>query len=484
MKLPLPHNLYTRLTLSHFLVAIISIGAISIFAGRSIITASKEQVEHHLEDLAFAASNALEDPMAELLEGDISYAEVHNAIDRLLIDKKDILYTLYFADGTPLFKSDGSLPHQADENTAPEVLVALQNELGEGEFIRENEEGLDTLYVAVRIQHENEIFGVLRLETPLALAMTFTSQQRLLNLLLLSVVLVTLGVSVFGWLLARNLARPIEKLTTISERLRRGDLTARVTPTGPQELHLLAETFNSMANRVEGHMAELRAFVANASHELRTPLTSVKLRVEALRAGALHDPEVSERFLTEIEHEIDRLGKMVNDLLDLSRLEAGMESNQRDQVDIRVLIEEVCAAFTVRAERKNVNLNISTDSYMPKILGNEEQLRRVLTNLLDNALKHTPQGGDVNTEMQFMKADGIIYISVTDTGRGIAEKHLPHIFERFYRVEATLPRVNRLPGSGLGLAIAKSIVELHNGEISVTSEMFKGATFHIRLPVV
>jgi signal transduction histidine kinase len=161
-----------------------------------------------------------------------------------------------------------------------------------------------------------------------------------------------------------------------------------------------------------------------------------------------------------------------------------MESNQRDQVDIRVLIEEVCAAFTVRAERKNVNLNISTDSYMPKILGNEEQLRRVLTNLLDNALKHTPQGGDVNTEMQFMKADGIIYISVTDTGRGIAEKHLPHIFERFYRVEATLPRVNRLPGSGLGLAIAKSIVELHNGEISVTSEMFKGATFHIRLPVV
>ncbi len=175
---------------------------------------------------------------------------------------------------------------------------------------------------------------------------------------------------------------------------------------------------------------------------------------------------------------------MVNDLLDLSRLEAGMESNQRDQVDIGVLVEEVCATFTVRAERNNVRLNMSSDSIMPKILGNEEQLRRVLTNLLDNALKHTPQGGDVNIEMQFMKVDGIIYITVTDTGRGIADKHLPHIFERFYRVEATLPRAKRLPGSGLGLAIAKSIVELHNGEISVTSGLLKGATFHIKLPVI
>ena len=483
MKLPLLHNLYTRLTLSHFLVAIISIGAISIFAGRSVITASQEQVEHHLEDLAFAASNALEEPMDKFLKGYISYGEVHNTIDRLLVDKKDILYTLYLVDGAPLFKSDGSLPRQADENTAPEVFVALQNELGEGEFIRENEEGLDTLYVAVRIQHEDEIFGVLRLETPLALAMTFTSQKRLLNLLLLSAVLVTIGVSIVGWLLARNLAHPIEELTTISERLRRGDLAARVTPTGPQELRLLAETFNNMANRVEGHMAELRAFVANASHELRTPLTSVKLRVEALRAGALNDPKVSERFLTEIEQEIDRLGKMVNDLLDLSRLEAGMESGKQDQVDIGVLLEEVCATFSVRAEQKKVQLNISSDFNMPKILGNEEQLRRVLTNLFDNALKHTPQGGSVSTEMQFMKADGIINITITDTGRGIADKHLPHIFERFYRVEATLPRVNRLPGSGLGLAIAKSIIELHGGEISVTSGLFKGATFHIRLPV-
>jgi len=178
------------------------------------------------------------------------------------------------------------------------------------------------------------------------------------------------------------------------------------------------------------------------------------------------------------------LGKMVNNLLDLSRLEAGMESGKRDQVDMTLLVEEVCATFAVRAEQKKVQLNIISDSNMPKIFGNEDQLRRVLTNLFDNALKHTPQGGNVSTEVKLRKTDELIYITVTDTGRGIADKHLPHIFERFYRVEATLPRVNRLPGSGLGLAISKSIIELHGGEISVTSGLLKGATFHIKLPIL
>ncbi len=484
MKLPMPYNLYTRLTLSHLLVAIVSIGAISIFAGRSIIKASQEQVEHHLEDLAFAASNTLEDPLNELIEGRMSYADVYNTIDHLLIDERNIVYTVYLVDGTPIYKSDGSLAHQADMETTPEFFIALQDEIGDGDFIRKSEAGIDTLYVAVRIEHEDEVFGVLRLETPLALAMTFTSQQRLLSLLVLSALLVTLGVSVVGWLLARNLAHPIEELTSISERLRRGDMAARATPTGPQELRLLAETFNSMASRVEGHMAELRVFVANASHELRTPLTSVKLRVEALRTGAVNDPEVSERFLTEIEQEIDRLGKMVNDLLDLSRLEAGMESGKQDQVDLGLLAEEVCATFRVRAERKKVQLSLVSTSNLPTTLANEEQLRRVLTNLLDNALKHSNQGDEVSLTLQHDKTGNSLSVAVTDTGSGIADKYLPHIFERFYRVESTLPREHRLPGSGLGLAISKSIVELHGGEISVSSKLGKGTTFHIKLPVL
>jgi len=484
MKLPVPQSLYARLTLSHLLVAIVSISLISIFSARSIISASQEQVEHHLEDLAFAASNALESPLKALLAGEASLAEVHGAVERVMANEADISYTLYLADGTPLFKRDATLPAQASVTNAPEVFMALQDEIGEGHLIRQSDQGIEIFYVAVRIQHDNEVIGVLRLAVSLDHAMALTSSRRLLSFLLMSAFLVALGVSAVGWLFARNLARPIEELTTISERLRSGDLEARVVPTGPQELHLLAESFNSMANRLQGHMKELRVFVANASHELRTPLTSVKLRTEALRGGALHDPEVAERFLKDIEQEVDRLGAMVNDLLDLSRLEAGMESSQRDQVDIGILAEEVCAAFKVRAARKDVQLNVIRNSRLPTIFANEEQLRRVLTNLLDNALKHSSQGGQVEICLQFKAADESIHIDVADTGAGIDKKHLPHIFERFYRVESTLPRMHRLPGSGLGLAIAKSIVDLHRGKISVSSELGKGATFHIALPVL
>ncbi|MBT7991121.1 MAG: HAMP domain-containing protein [Anaerolineae bacterium] len=483
MRLPVPHSLYARLTLSHLLVAIVSIGSISIFASTSIITASREQVEHHMEDLAFATSNALEEPLAEFLSDEASLAEVYNSIDHLLSGREGIAYTLYLVDGTPLFDSNKPFPAQADFDTAPEVFMALQDELGEGDLIRPDEQGEETFYIAVRIEHENKVFGVLRLSTPLKLALASTSLRRLLALLLASAILITLGVGVVGWALARNLARPIEEITAISERLRAGDLEARVTPAGPQELHLLAETFNNMANRLQGHMAELRVFVANASHELRTPLTSVKLRAEALRGGALNDAEVAERFLNEIEDEVDRLGAMVNDLLDISRLEAGMESNQRNQVDLGILVEEVSATFNVRAERKGVRINIGSVPDLPTVLANEDQLRRVFTNLLDNALKNLTKGGKIDIQLHTDLNLGTLYIDVADTGRGIAEKDLPHIFERFYRVEATLPRTHGLSGSGLGLAIAKSIIELHRGEISVTSKLTKGTTFHIKLPV-
>ncbi len=485
MRFPVPHSLYARLTLSHLLVAVVSIGLISLFASHSIMTASREQVEHHMEDLAFAASNTLEEPLEKFLEDEISFGEVYNSIDFLLRSEEYISYTLYLVDGTPLYDSNTTSPIQTDPTSAPEVFIALQDEIGEGEIIRPNEQGVDTFYVAVRIQHEDEIYGVLRLSTPLDLALASTSMQRLLTLLFLSALLITLGVGIVGWALARNLASPIEELTEISERLRGGDLGARVKPSGPQELHLLAETFNSMANRLEGHMEELRTFVANASHELRTPLTSVKLRVEALRVGAMSDTDVAERFLGDIEHEIDRLGDMVNDLLDLSRLEAGMESDQRYPVNVVTLAEEVSAVFQVRAERKGVHINIvSPDPNLPTPIANEEQLRRVFTNLIDNALKHLPKGGEINVHLQADLKFNTLNIKVVDTGAGIEKKYLSHIFERFYRVESTLPRVHRTSGSGLGLAIAKSIVELHGGEISVTSELGKGTVFHIRLPVI
>jgi signal transduction histidine kinase len=290
--------------------------------------------------------------------------------------------------------------------------------------------------------------------------------------------------SVAGFILARGIAGPIESMTRSAESLATGRLDSRVVPPShPQEVHRLAEAFNNMAVRLQTHVDELRSFVANASHELRTPLTSIKLRVEALRNGALDDPPVTERFLEEIEGEVDRLSTMVNDLLDLSRIEAGLDPSRRAQVDMANVANDVYEAFRVRADRAEINLRASVQSGLPPVLGNDDQLRRLLYNLVDNAIKYTSRGGSVEIGLKAGERSGNLVLTVSDTGYGIAPAQLPHVFERFYRVEATRPRFGPSHGSGLGLPIARSIAEAHGGAIGVTSQLGVGSTFWVELPV-
>ena len=476
----LPGSLHTRLILSHLLVCFVSIILISLFAGNAIFSAANMDVKHSVEDLAFAASNTLQTPLIGAGTGGLDTATTKDSLLRLLSNHPNIQYTLFSRDGIPLLYSRDQAPPKADNASAPEVISALQSEVGEGDNIRLNSQGEQTLYLAVRVEEEGQVIGILRLET--AMAPALNSARRSLYLLLWVALLVALAVSLFAWLLANNLAHPIQSLTKTAERLSHGDLGARVTPTGPQELQRLGEAFNVMAGRLQDHFVELRTFVANASHELRTPLTVVKLRAEALRSGALNEPVVSEQFLTEIESEVDRLSRMVSDLLDLSRIEAGLASSLRAPLNLGVLATEVYETFKIRAAKAEVGLDLQIAHDLPTIVGNEDQLRRVLYNFVENAIKYTPSGGQVEIILGYGRKDASIRLVVKDTGPGIPADHLPHIFERFYRVEATRPRYGSSKGSGLGLAIAKSIVENHGGKIGVSSQLGKGTTFWVELP--
>jgi heavy metal sensor kinase len=476
----LPGSLHTRLILSHLLVCFVSIILISLFAGNAIFSAANMDVKHSVEDLAFAASNTLQTSLKGAGNGSLDTASAKDSLLRLLSNHPNIQYTLFSQDGTPLIYSRDQAPPNADNANAPEVTNALQSEVGEGDSIRLNSQGEQTLYLAVRMEEEGQVFGVLRLET--AMAPALNSARRSLYLLLWVALLVALAVSLFAWLLANNLAHPIQNLTKTAEKLSHGDLGARVSPTGPQELQRLGEAFNVMAGRLQDHFVELRSFVANASHELRTPLTVVKLRAEALRSGALNEPVVSEQFLTEIESEVDRLSRMVSDLLDLSRIEAGLASSLRTSLNLGVLATEVYETFKIRAAKAEVGLDLHIAPDLPAIVGNEDQLRRVLYNFVDNAIKYTPGGGQVEIILGYSRKDASVRLVVKDTGPGIPPDHLPHVFERFYRVEATRPRYGSSKGSGLGLAIAKSIVENHGGKIGVTSQLGKGTTFWVELP--
>ncbi len=341
--------------------------------------------------------------------------------------------------------------------------------------------GAQRLYLAMLIEEDGQVYGVLRLDAPVDVAIS--ASRRSMGLLIATALVVALGMGGVGYFLARSLAEPIENITQASERLALGELGARVTASEtPHETYSLAQAFNTMADRMQLLVGELRSFVANASHELRTPLTAIKLRVEALRSGALDDPPVTERFLAEIESEVDRLSKMVSDLLDLSRIEAGLDASEHLPVDVGGIVSEVYETFSVRADRAGVKMSLRLEPELPEVLGNEDQLRRMLYNLVENAIKYTGRGGEVELSLQKGEQGDSLRLSVKDSGFGIAPAQLPHIFERFYRVEATRPRYSPSQGSGLGLSIAKSIAEAHGGKIGVTSQVGAGSTFWVELP--
>jgi signal transduction histidine kinase len=289
----------------------------------------------------------------------------------------------------------------------------------------------------------------------------------------------------FAIILVRREISRLEHLIDCVEAMARGEPNPYVSRMDdPVELHRLVQAYNDMAERMQDTIGEMRSFVAYASHELRTPLTSIKLRVEALRDGALDDPPFTDKFLSEIESEVNRLSRMVDDLLDLSRIEAGLETSKKTPLNLKVVTAEVYDTYRARADRSGVKLSYHSDPDIPLILGEEDQLRRMFTNLVDNAIKYTPTDGTVDLILKNIPDQGKVEFSVQDTGFGIAREHLPHIFDRFYRVEATRPRSGRPQGSGLGLAIARTIVEAHGGRIWVMSQPGEGTTFRVEFPAL
>jgi two-component system phosphate regulon sensor histidine kinase PhoR len=221
-----------------------------------------------------------------------------------------------------------------------------------------------------------------------------------------------------------------------------------------------------------------RDFVANASHELRTPLTSIRGFVEALEDGALQEPERAERFLGKIRTHADRMAALVEDLLELSRLEAGERPPLWEEVAPAEIAEDVVASFAGPAGRKGITL-VHSSAGAPAVVTDADRLRRMIESLVDNAIKYTPEGGRVEIRTAPGRAGGAV-VEVEDDGPGIASEHLPRIFERFYRVDRA--RSRELGGTGLGLAIVKHLAESVGVIVHVRSEPERGSCFEIHIP--
>lgn len=281
-----------------------------------------------------------------------------------------------------------------------------------------------------------------------------------------------------GLFLANRALRPIEQITHMAQQVRESrDLSQRLHYQGvADELERLGTVFDEMLDALQATFAHERRFIADAAHELRTPLTAIKGRL-TVTLNRPRNPAEYVETLQALEQEVDRLIRLSNDLLMLSQLEQQHQELIQEAIDLSALLEAISEQVQPLAELKQVSFTTAVSSEL-QVQGCPDHLIRLFLNLLDNAVKHTPAHGHIS--LVACRQNNTIYIRVTDTGRGIAANHLPHLFERFYRIEVS--RSRQVGGTGLGLAIAQEIAHHHHGSISVDSQLNQGTTFTVTLP--
>lgn len=308
--------------------------------------------------------------------------------------------------------------------------------------------------------------------------------EQILESLLAQIVVgvpVALGLAgVGGYFLASRVLRPIDQITRTAQTIHSNDLHQRIGYTGPaDEVGRLAATFDQMLARLQTAFVRERRFTADAAHELRTPLAALKGRI-GVTLSQSRSPEVYHQTLQEMEQQVDRLIRLSNDLLLMARLEQEAWQSPMQVIDLSDFLPAVVDQIRPLAEAKTIHL---TEVIPPQSLvrGQLELLIRLFLNLLDNAIKYTPVNGQVVVKVRHQ--EGKVLITIQDSGSGIAPHHLPHLFERFYRIETDRARlVNQNGGgAGLGLAIVQEIARVHGGHVTVTSEVGKGSVFTVWL---
>ena len=296
--------------------------------------------------------------------------------------------------------------------------------------------------------------------------------------LVIALVAAGLAAMLVSLLLSRGIVAPVRSMTTVSQHIADGHYSERVQTDNQDELGQLAHSFNQMAESLEQVELMRRQLIADVSHELRTPLTAIQGSMEGLLDGVL--PAIPETY-QHIHQEAGRLARLVDDLQELSRVEAGAFPLEIKPARVGSLIQTTIKRLTPQANKKKIDLVADLPADLPLVLLDEARITQVLTNLVSNALQYTPEGGNVHILARQIKDE--VHVSITDTGIGIPAEHLQHLFTRFYRVDKSRSR-QAGGGSGIGLTIARHLVESHGGRIWVESPgTGQGSTFSFTLPI-
>ncbi|MFZ4826646.1 MAG: sensor histidine kinase [Phototrophicaceae bacterium] len=487
-------KLRDQLLLSYFMVMLVSLGVTAV-AIITLLSTRPAPIEPTLREITqFITNSGIRNILQK--QGVATEADYQTALDyaenaeiRFIVVRNDQI----LRDSMNEFSRGDSLPTlQIIDESAPRNLRPRpsapppQASYATGSF--EDGEGQDWLFVGFhrlaepndpndRIAPQNLLLAFAKPRPQNSFLDTLGELGDTLLIVVIQAILAgAMIATLLAWLIARNIANPLQKLATAAKAVSEGDFTQRVPPTGPQEIRRVANSFNSMSERVEDTQQAQRDLLANVSHDLKTPLTSIQGFSQAILDGTATDVH---KAATIIYDEAGRLARMVNQLTELARLRAGRLDMQRVSLDISAMVDAMVQGIEVVAQKKQIQLHTEYQT-RHKIMGDGDRLAQVINNLLSNAVKYTPSGGQVWVSLQDVNAQNIS-LTVRDNGIGIPQEDLTRIFDRFYQVDKS-----RGPkrGTGLGLAIAQEIVLAHGGEIQAHSEgRGKGTIFRVVLPI-
>jgi two-component system phosphate regulon sensor histidine kinase PhoR len=393
--------------------------------------------------------------------------------------------TLVAPDGTVLADSDADPDRMENHRGRQEIKAALEGH--EGSSIRLSPTlNIRFLYVAIPAS-----YGAIRLAVPLSRIDAQVSRVR--GQVLLATGLAFLPAAFIGAILARQYSRRLGDIIRFAGKLTTGDIDTRLRAQGRGELSILAGQLNETGEKLHGMLEQLqheraelerlerfrKDFLINVSHELRTPLASIQGYAETLLDGALQDPNHNARFVAIIKQNAERLGSLVADLMTLSRIELGSQKLEVAPFPVCELLRQAAESLHPLISKKGIVMHLDLPSEETEALCDSEAVHQILSNLMDNALKYTPAGGELRVGAQVM--GDLVEVYVADTGAGIPSEDLPRLFERFYRVDKA--RSREMGGTGLGLSIVKHLVKAQGGEVSVESEVGQGSRFSFKLPL-
>lgn len=477
-----------RLSLSHLAVLLIGMGVAGVLVWFAIGNLYLSTQRENLLAQARLTAAALEgSPLP--LEATTPYQQYSNTLPgihtRLVGDQGVVLVDPVFTDDAapiqvPPVENRDFVPTE-ELLQRPEIQQALEGQPETAVRHVPSAEGRRVLYAAAPVFKENgDIAGVVYLATPLPPS---GLPANLIWQFAAALLVAAFLAGLIGVFLARGIARPLESLDRAAAAVSTGDLDQQVPVASKiRELDNLGQAFNEMTASLSQSDQAKNAFIADVTHELRTPLTVIKGTVETLEDGAIDDQEGRGGLLSAMQRETDRLIRLVNDLLVLTRADAGALNLDLRPLDLAELARTRCEYLTPLANNRQVKLEVvSEGTDTPQgylVLGDTDRLAQVFDNLLDNAIRHAVPKSTVTVTIQ--RTGDEIRTKVEDQGHGISPEHLTHIFDRFYRVEAARDR--QTGGSGLGLAIVRSLLSAQDGRITADSSLGQGTTFTFWLP--